>query len=295
MKLSEDDVKLFYKLRDGLYYYVNKKYPVIRNLEKPNLDGQIIGEILEIEEKTFSHPVLIDCFIEQNPLSFSKEEKEIIKNWRKKFVKSQFFIFSVGNDMIFLNSEKDTKAYEVLGLQDEIKEIIPFEPYMTNGILLPFKGKITYTGFLQGYNMTMGGGFKKSLTEDFFKAKMKYGLISSLDNPIIKKEESPEELIRFYLKDERNRYWHQEDINNLLKKYPSLIDFYYKEIGKVNSRKIKKKLSNIGINLNWFAVFNDVVIASGKNEKEVLERVKEILPENKIKGVYIFKYQPKEE
>lgn len=63
--------------------------------------------------------------------------------------------------MIFLSSKKETRAYEVFGIYDEIKDIIPFEPYMTNAVLLPFKRKIIYSGFLGGYMLVLVGEWKK--------------------------------------------------------------------------------------------------------------------------------------
>ena len=35
MKLSTEDVKLFYKINWALLFYVNQKYPVKKNLKEP--------------------------------------------------------------------------------------------------------------------------------------------------------------------------------------------------------------------------------------------------------------------
>jgi hypothetical protein len=247
-------------------------------------------DVADLNNKIFSHPSLIDSFINENSLQFNDKEIEILKNWKELFIKDEFFVFSVGEKIIFLKS-KDEKAYEVLGITDEINDIIPFEPYMTNAVLLPFKGKIIYSGFLGGYNVSFGEGMKKTLTEDFLKAKRKYGIISSLEQPTTEKEESYEELLKFYLKNEKGRFNYEKDIEDILQKNPEMVRIYNQEIGKKNARKIRKKFSDLGINSGWFAIFNDVVVASGKSEKEVLERVEEIIPEDKKDCLFIFKYE----
>lgn len=293
MKLSKEDAELFYKLNWGLLYHVNKEYPIIKGLNSPDFKGQVMEDVAELDEKLYSHPELIDSFVRENPFYFSAEELNIIKNWRKLSVKGEFFIFSSGDKMIFLSSGKEAKVYEAIGIWDEIKDIIPFEPYMTKAVLLPFKGKIIYSGFLCGYSITFGGGMKKTVTEDFLKAKRKFGIISSLEQPKTEKNESYEELLKFYLKNEKGRFDYGEDIEEILHKNPDLIKVYHQEIGKSNARKMRKRFSILGINPGWFAVFNDVIIASGKSEKDVLEKIKDIVPEDKRDGVFVFKYEKK--
>lgn len=134
---------------------------------------------------------------------------------------------------------------------------------------------------------------KKTLTEDFFKAKRKYGVINSLEQPTTEKNESYEELLKFYLRNEKSRFNYEVDIKEILHKDPDLINVYHKELGKINARKLRKRFSNLGINSGWFAVFNDVVVASGKTEKEVLEQIKDIVPEDRKNNLFIFKYENK--
>ena len=56
-----------------------------------------------------------------------------------------------------------------------------------------------------------------ALSRDYIKAKSKFGLIESLDEPLNEKEESSEELLRFYLKNENNRMRNWDEIHRLLK------------------------------------------------------------------------------
>jgi hypothetical protein len=67
------------------------------------------------------------------------------------------------------------------------------------------------------------------------------------------------------------------------------------EIGKSYVKQMKNIFSDIGIKIGWFAIVNSQIIASGKTEREVLERVREVLPEDKLSSAYIFEYKPEKD
>jgi hypothetical protein len=294
MKLSKGDVDLFYRLNWSLLFYVNQRYGVIRTINTPNFRDQDLDKVAELHEKLYSHPELIDSFVAENPFKFKHGELNIIKNW-KNFVKDKFLIVSHTKDYtIFLKTDKEPKAYGVLGLYDEIWDIIgPYSPILVETVLLPFKGKIIHSGILHSFSIQFGSGIRKSIEADYQKAKSRFGIILSLETPIYEKKEADEELLRFYLKNEANReeYWYETE--RLLKKNPSLWKIYYQEIGRSNSRKARKRFSKIGLASGWFAIFEDIIIASGQSEKEVRAQIKKIVPEEKREFVYVFRYVKK--
>ncbi len=293
MRLSREDTDLFYKLNWSLLFYVNKKYTVIQGINTPDFKNQDFNKIAEIHEKIFSNPELIDTFCAENPFNFDQEELDIIKNW-KNFVKSRFFIVThLKNYTVFLK-EDEPKAYGVLGLIDEIEDITaPYLPSLVGTVLLPFKGKIIHYGLFHFHDIHFGSGIKKDIQAEYQKAKSKFGIILSLDTPISEKKESDEELLRFYVKNEANRAEYWDEIKQLLGKNPLLLNIYYQEIGKSNSRKVKKRLSEIGITSRWFAIFEEIIIASGQTEQEVRVQAESILPQVKRDYAHIFRYVQK--
>ncbi len=59
------------------------------------------------------------------------------------------------------------------------------------------------------------------------------------------------------------------------------------ETAKSNSRSLMKNLRVLGANKGtWFAVLDNIVVASGKSRKDVEERLAEILPADKIELVH---------
>jgi hypothetical protein len=294
MKLSKEDADLFYRLIWALLFYANQKYPVIKDLKEPNLRNEKSADVLNIHEQLFSHPELIDSFAAENPFSFNQEELDIIKSW-KKFVKDRFLIVThLKNYTIFLTTEKEQKAYGVTGLYDEIQDVIPsFVPQMVNSILLPFRGKITYCGYITSYKIHIGANMRRGIQEDYQKAKSKFGIITSLDEPVVEKKDSDEELLRYYLRSASRRMEHEHEILKILEKNPTLENVYSFEIGRSYAKEAGKRLSLIGVSSAWFAVFEDVVVASGKSEEEARERAYAIVPQDKKAGVYVFRHSKK--
>ncbi|MCZ7396892.1 MAG: hypothetical protein O8C59_00015 [Candidatus Methanoperedens sp.] len=290
MILSIEDKDLFYRLNWSLLFYVNKKYPIINGINTPDFKNQDLNKVLEIHEKIFANTELIDSFVAENPFNFNQDELDIIKSW-KNFVKGRFFIVThLKNHSIFLK-EDEQKAYGVIGLIDEIEDITPpYVPSLVGTVLLPFKGKIIHYGLFQFHNIRFGSGIKKDIQVKYQTAKSKFGIILSLDTPISETKGSDEELLRFYAKSEANRAQFWGEIRQLLGKNPLFYNIYYQEIGKSNSRRVKKRLSEIGLASRWFAIFEDIIIASGQTEQEVKAQVDSLLPEAKRDCVHIFRY-----
>lgn len=291
--LTNQEAKLFYKIMDQLIYFANLRFKLVNNFSKPEEGAWEEEDIQKITEKIFSKPEIIVSFYSENPAMLNKEEIEIVKTW-KTFVKDKFIVFANKNKTIFFSSEKDPKAYEVYGLYDDFSDLLPFEPIMLEAILIPFKEKIIYSGSLRLFSISFGGGFKKGLERDFQMSKNKFGIISSLTQPLEEKKQLDEDLLRFYLKNKQNREEFWEEINKILQKDSSLKNVYHNEIGKSYVREVKKIFSDISIKEGYFAIVNSQVITSGKSENEVKERLKEILPEDKITSAHIFKYDKKE-
>ncbi len=292
--LTNKDAELFYKITNELIYFANSRFKFIDNFPKANGNNWEEEDIYKIVEKIFSKPEIIVSFYSENPAMLNKEEIDIVKSWNK-FVKGKFLVFSKNSKAIFFSSEKEPRAYEVNGIYDDILDLIPFEPIMIEAILVPFKGCITYIGYFRLYKISFGSGYQRGLMADFEKSKLKFGIISSLENPIEEKIPSNEEILRVYLKNKQNRDEFWSEIGDLLIKNPSLKSVYYNEIGKLNVRDVKKCFSEIGIKSGWFAIVNSQVVACGKTKEEISERLKDVLPDDIITSAHIFEYKGEKE
>ncbi len=294
MKLSEEDVDLYYKLHWALLSYVNNKYRVIGGPIESILMRENPQKVMELYEKLFSNLELLDSFAAENPSNFNREELDIVRSW-KNYVKDKFLIVAHLKDYsVFLTTGKDQKAYGVLGLIDEIEDVVPpLMPLFVDTILFPFKSRIIYCGLMSTYNIHIGGNMRRGIQEEYQKAKSRFGIITSLDEPVVEKKESDEELLRYYLRSASRRMEYGYEIHEILEKNPALGNVYSLEIGRSYAKEAGKKLSQIDASTAWFAVFEDVIIASGKSEEEARERAYTIVPQEKRAGVHVFRHGKK--
>lgn len=182
MKLSTEDVKLFYKINWALLFYVNQKYPVIKNLKEPMFKDMHPLNIISLYKNLISHIELIDSFVSENTFNFTQEELDIIKSW-KNYIKSKFLIMAYLRDYtVFMTVSSEQKVYGVLGLSDRIRDVIPpFIPQYVDTILLPFRRKIVYCGYIYSYNVRIDDNLRRDIQEEYQKARKKFDVITSLD------------------------------------------------------------------------------------------------------------------
>lgn len=124
---------------------------------------------------------LINTFIEENPDGFREKELFYITKWERS-VRGDFIVErDLKNYTIFLNDESPPKAYGVLGLTDEIVDIIPCPlPVFVSAVLLPWKDRIVCDGLISIYNIAFGGGIRKGFEESYRQARAQ-GIITSLE------------------------------------------------------------------------------------------------------------------
>src|SRR3989344_7998154 len=127
MQLTKEETDLFYKLNWSLLFYANQKYNLIPNLKEPNFKKENVEKVFKLHEKVHKDPSLIDSFIAENPFKLSSEERGIVQSW-KKAVKEKFLIMKhTDQGTIFFDQSNNPKAYAVLGLYDDLEEMIPSE------------------------------------------------------------------------------------------------------------------------------------------------------------------------
>ncbi len=164
MKLSEENVKLFFKLMMPLLVFVNKKRELFENVSNvEDFDALELKDKASIRDGLYEDTKIIDRFIDENPEDFPLKELAIASNW-KNFIKGDFFIERhLKKYSIFIGEENE--VYAVLGLMNSIEEIIPKYalPLRVKTVLLPFQDQIVYDGFLAHYNISFGSGIKNNL------------------------------------------------------------------------------------------------------------------------------------
>ncbi len=293
MQLEKKDSDLFYKLYKPLLVYANKKgiSKDINKTEDTNM-RKIVGKYLvEVRDYIYDHHEIIDSYVEENSEKFSNEEITIIKGW-KNFVRKEFYIMEYMKEYTtFFDASKDGKIYGVWGLYFLLENVVEYIHCIVKAVLLPFKEQIIYDGLIVPYSVRFGTTMRKNLMRDYNETKAKFGIITSLPFSPKERKESDENLLKFYLKNQENREYYYEEIQYLKSKNKGLLTIYYQETGKHNATKHSKKLREFiaGNTTVWFALIDDVVVASGKTQQDVEKNLDNTISSEKRNFAHIFK------
>ncbi|NMF59179.1 hypothetical protein [Pseudanabaena yagii] len=188
MKLITEKAELFFDLMWSLQFFINTELKILTKIKNrkeyaalPQKDKQVV------REKIYEQPELIDKYIASNPDRLNDNHLSIIKQW-KNFIKGDFYIERyLKNHAIFVG---DNNVYGVLGLHDAFDHLFPsnYLPIYVKTILLPFQGRIVYDGLMQVYQVSFGGGIKRSLSETYMQAKQNNKIITTLEKTRVKIE-----------------------------------------------------------------------------------------------------------
>ncbi|SBT05851.1 conserved hypothetical protein [Candidatus Accumulibacter aalborgensis] len=174
---------LFYKLYAALCSYANSKLELVPgDFSDPDQFTSLPLETrVKIRDAVYAQPQLIDQFVQENPSQLTAEELAIVAGWQHAVI-GKFYVFRyLQQYAVFLSTGDPVKAYGVLALATSFEELVgPYLPVIVKGVLLPINGRIIYDGLLTGYNIFFGPGIRRSLNEDYKRAKENYGIITSL-------------------------------------------------------------------------------------------------------------------
>jgi hypothetical protein len=184
MKLSTQDVALFFRLTWLLQFYVNQRLGILSRVTTVEKYSRLPAEDKQkVRAALYEHPELIDEFVASNPGGLSPDQLEIVQGW-KRFVAGSFFIDRfLKKGAIFIAEHKPPNVYLVLALGDDFEEVLPPypPPFYVRTVLLPFRGQVIYDGLLESYQIVFGSGIRSSLREDYLRAKQRGEIITHLE------------------------------------------------------------------------------------------------------------------
>jgi hypothetical protein len=286
--LSEEDMEQFYRIKHLLYLFADKKLNVLMHKS----DWKDVGnnkpeEILKLRDYVFKKNIkVIGEFIEQNPYGLKKEDLEILESWKKPIIGDKYVLFKHTKEYSLFFGEDN--VYGVIGLMDSFNVMFGGDSFIfVDLIILPFKDRLTHEGLFLPYNISIGKSMRDGILAEAEEIIMKKGIITSSLNKQ-EKESSEEDLLRYYMKSEKNQEFFWEKIEKLKKKSANLKAIYNYEVGRINSRHIKKQLKLQNLN-GYFAVLFSQVIASGRTKKELEENMSRILPKERLIEIYEIK------
>ncbi|MFT6321755.1 MAG: hypothetical protein ACJAT4_002685, partial [Granulosicoccus sp.] len=248
MRLEEKEYHEFLAVHPKLLYYAgikNKILPANTTLEDfMNMSAQ---EKFPTRESLYENIGLIDQYLKEKTKELSTPQIEMIQQF-KHFQKGTFYIMKMTEkETLFMD---DDFVYSVLALNDPFHHFFQewSIPIMVEVVLLPYNGIIIYDGMISNYPIHIGRTMLSGLKNEMNLKKGKHGIIKKL--PIeSKKENKPslKEMLSMMMKTKASRDYNYYEIEELLDNHPELFPHYYKEWAKINSRKKKKELKELGI------------------------------------------------
>ena len=289
MKLPPQDAAQYFELSYRVLSYVNQKLNLLPDRYAPDDIREMNTEDkANVRDALWKNVHLIDSFVDENPFTLSSEELEIVSNW-KHFIRSRFFLVKYLKNYAVFMEEGGGIPYGVCALlQDFTVNVGKRLPVLVETVLLPYKGRIIYDGILASYSIYFGSGMRENIIDSYNQAKARYGIVTSLPFSVNSKGLSDEDLLRFYMKNQKNRDLYWNEIWDLIGKKPELQLIFHQEMGKVNARTYKKRLREAGIDRGWFAILHGLIVASAMTETEARKAMEQIVPSYKHKWVYIF-------
>jgi hypothetical protein len=136
---------------------------------------------MQARDLLLEHSDLVSAYVQANPDDVRELDLGLVLDW-KRFVRGRFVIErDLRQYTVFLTEGDPPRAFGVLGLQNEILDMIaPPLPAMVDAVLLPWKGRIICDGLLSRFNVMFGPGVRRRLTETYKAAKAS-GIVTSFD------------------------------------------------------------------------------------------------------------------
>ena len=182
MLISLEEAKLFFTLYPSVIGFAAARSGSIKGIRDATTFKSAPNEAkAEARDHLLDNIQLLKDYIEENPDGFRERELGLLSDWFL-FKQGDFFVVQdLRKYTVFLPAADSTRAYGVLGLTDEIADILPPTlPIMINGVLLPWKDQIIWDGLFTIYSLSFGSGIRNSLGESYRRAKAA-GIITSLD------------------------------------------------------------------------------------------------------------------
>ncbi|HEU5374871.1 MAG TPA: hypothetical protein VFV38_05500 [Ktedonobacteraceae bacterium] len=181
--LSAQQTSRFYRIWFPLLHYVNERLHVVAPFSAIPSEGSVqTADAMHVRNALWEHDALREDFITENPAYLPPEDLALVASWQNRLAGSFYIVRALQAYTVFLTDQAPIHAYGVLGLTSPIEETIDWPiPLLTQAVLLPFEGQITYDSLLTSYAVTFGPNIRHRLTNDYRTAKEREGIITSLD------------------------------------------------------------------------------------------------------------------
>jgi hypothetical protein len=182
MLVPREEAELFFALYASVIGFAAGRSGDIEGVKDAATFRSAPNEVkAQARDHFLEHAECLPDYMERNPDRFGEHELSYFAHW-SHLVQGNFIVErDLKKYTVFLTTDDRPKAYGVLGLTDEIVDLVAYPlPMLVKAVLLPWKDRIIWDGLFSHHSIVLGPGIRKSIRESYRRAKQS-GIITSLD------------------------------------------------------------------------------------------------------------------
>lgn len=179
--IDPDEAKLFFKLQEIVERFIVDNSNILSDIKKEGKPIAISELRQRIHDHLFDNRTLLDRLVAQKDAILSEDEKQIILGWKRAIYGKILCIKYYAGYAVMCSFDDPKNFYGVLGLTQDFDDVIPMDPPLViKTALLPFKGRIVWSGLCASYGLMFGSNIRATLFNDCIKAREKDAIQMSL-------------------------------------------------------------------------------------------------------------------
>ena len=185
MRISPEGARKFTSLYILLMYYAGQERKLLpRDMSLDDFKETELRLKVACRDAVYEPRPLITRFLDANRELLTSEAQATLASWARGYVKGSFYVLRhLKRYSIFLIADGKARAYGVLGLNDELDNVIPKGalPAFVQTVLLPYEGAVVCDGLVVAANVAVESGMRQEMAQEYKALKQTGELITTLD------------------------------------------------------------------------------------------------------------------
>ena len=292
--LSDEEYEAVLRTRLPLLLYAARKLERNEDLTTVEDLGNLTPEEgFDLSVTMCNRGDIIDDYVEENPDGLTGDDLALVSGYRHARYGKFVMLKHLKRHTVLLGPEDPPVAYGLVGLREELSDILPDLPALVETVLLPLGERITFDGVILGAGVTFGPGVRRSFGDSYREAKARFGVVTSLPFTVKERPDADVERLKAMTRSWKNVGENREAIREIISKDHALLVLYHQRLGVLAARDHRKGLKDEGITEGWFATLDGTLVGGATTREDVERTVEALVPGHKHESVHIYKARGK--
>jgi hypothetical protein len=181
MQLPAPEIERFYGIWMPLLLFVNQRLQLVPGMQPVEVGGPWnAADAVKVRDALWADDSLREAFLADNPEGLSAADLAVVESWRHRRSGAFYVLRHLKKHSLFIEAEKGSVVYGVLGLATPLEDLAPFVPCYVQAVLIPFEDRIISDGLMTRYNIHFGPGIRRNLERAYADAKERDAIVTSL-------------------------------------------------------------------------------------------------------------------